>query len=70
MAPEAQRETLKQKPHVVEKVFNRAQRYAMTKHIFEHVANNDVVAIQTIMKQYEGDNVNFIINRKVVVDEF
>ena len=42
----------------------------MTKHIFEHVANNDVVAIQTIMKQYEGDNVNFIINRKVVVDEF
>ena len=70
MAPEAQREMLKQKPQVVEKVLNREQRYAMTKHIFDHVANNDVVAIQTIMKQYEGDNVNFIINRKVVVDEF
>ena len=70
MAPEAQREMLKQKPQVVEKVLNREQRYAMTKHIFDHVANNAVAAVHTIMKQYEGDNVNFIINRKVVVDEF
>ena len=42
----------------------------MTKHIFEHLANNNVVAIKTIMDQYEGDNINFIINRKIVVDEF
>ena len=42
----------------------------MTKVIFDHVASNDVRAIQAIMKQYDNENVNFIINKKIVVDEF
>ena len=46
-----------------EKVFDRKERYLLLNHIFEHLKNDDEVAIKNIYEQYPDTNLSFVINK-------